>query len=310
MPDRTEILMIDPMPTPITQRLQTFFTTHSFSGIDELGDLAPRIRGVTTGGGSGLKPEIMAALPNLEVISVNGVGTDAIDLVEAKRRGIRVATTQGVLTNDVADMAMALMLDTLRGISTGDRFVRAGQWGKQPVPNSHTVTGKRLGIAGFGQIGGAIATRAAAFGMEIAYFNSRKREDSPYVFHDKLVDLARNVDVLVLAVSGGPRSKGIVNREVLDALGPKGFLINIARGSVVDEPELLAALQENRIAGAGLDVFAQEPHVPEAFFKLDNAVLQAHRASATVETRTAMGNLVIDNLVAYFNGQPLLTPVI
>jgi len=310
MTERPDILMIDPMPEAITQRLADRFTIHAFDDLDALKAIAGRIRGVTTGGGSGIKPEIMAALPALEVISVNGVGTDAIDLVEAKARGIGVATTQGVLTDDVADMAMVLMLDVMRGITTGDRFVRSGQWGKAPVPNATTITGKKLGIAGFGQIGNAIAKRAVSFGMEVAYFNSRKRDESPYLFHEKLADLASAVDVLVLAVSGGPRSKNMVNREILDALGPKGFLINIARGSVVDEAELISALQEGRIAGAGLDVFAAEPHVPEAFYALDNVVIQAHRASATVETRAAMGNLVVDNLIAHFDGKPLLTPVI
>ncbi|AOX20733.1 2-hydroxyacid dehydrogenase [Kozakia baliensis] len=310
MSSKPDILMIDPMPKPITERLEQHFTLHPYEFVAKLGDLAAKIRGVTTGGGSGLPREILDALPNLGVISVNGVGTDKIDLEECKRRKIRVATTQGVLTDDVADMALALLLDTLRGVVASDRFVRAGRWGKDPVPNSYAVKGKKLGIAGFGHIGKAIASRAAAFGMEIAYFNSRKQDDSAYPFYPEFKSLVEWADVLVLAVSGGPRSYHMVNKEIIEALGPKGFLINVARGSVVDEDELLSALKEGRLGGAGLDVFAHEPSVPEGFYGLDNVVLQAHRASATIETRNAMGNLVIDNLIAFFDGKPLLTPVV
>ncbi|CAI9120149.1 2-hydroxyacid dehydrogenase [Brytella acorum] len=307
---KPDILMIDPMPDDITQRLADHFTLHRYRGMDALGPVASSIRGVTTGGGAGLKPEIMAALPHLEIISVNGVGTDQIDLVEAKRRGIRVATTQGVLDDDVADMAIGLMIDVMRGISANDRFVRAGHWGKLPVPNSHALTGKKVGIVGFGQIGSIIAERADALRMAVAYYARHRKDGVSYPYFDSIVALADHVDVLILAVPGTPETRNMVNRAVIDALGPNGYLINIARGSVVDEPELVAALTEKRIAGAGLDVFVDEPHVPEALLALDNVVLQAHRGTSTVEVRTAMGHLVIDNLLAQFAGKPLLTPVI
>jgi len=311
MTRKTDILMIDPMSAEFNEQLGSPFHLHPFSTIEALGALAERIEGVTTGGGSGLPRPIMDALPNLKVISVNGVGYDKVDLDECRRRGIRLATAQGVLTDDVADMAIGLMLDTVRGITASDRFVRAGQWGKAPVPNSWTLKGKKLGIAGFGAIGKAVAKRAAAFDMTIAYFSSREQSDTPqYPFYPDLRVLTEWADVLVLCVSGGARSFHMIDREMLEALGPTGFLINVARGSVVDEAALLEALQTGAIRGAGLDVFEQEPRMDEAFWALDNVVLQAHRASSTVETRHAMGRLVFDYLAAFFQGKPLLTPVL
>lgn len=307
---KPEILLIDPVVPAVDAALRERFVLHQYEGIAALGDAAGRIRGVATGGGSGLAPDIMAALPMLEVISVNGVGTDRIDLVEAKRRGIGVATTQGVLTNDVADLGIALMLDVVRGVTSGDRFVRKGLWPTTPIPLERSITGKKVGIAGLGHIGQAIASRALAFGTEVAYFNRSRKTDSTLRYEPDLLSLATWSDILILVVPGGPATHNMVNRAVLDALGPNGFLVNVARGSVVDEQELLSALQEKRIAGAGLDVFAHEPAVPEAFFALENVVLQAHRASATQETRAAMGKLVVDNLYAHFDGKPLLTPVI
>jgi len=307
---KPEILMIDPVLPPIEAILREHFTLHRYESVETIGDAANRIRGVTTGGGSGLAPEIMAALPALEVISVNGVGTDKIDLKEAKRRNIGVATTQGVLTDDVADLAIALMLDASRGLTTGDRFVRDGKWPTTGVPLGQKVTGKRLGIVGFGHIGQAIAERAKGFRMDIAYFNRSEKPGASARYVPSLLQLAQESDILILVVPGGASTDRMVNREILDALGPKGILINVARGTVVDEPELLSALQEGRLGGAGLDVFAHEPNVPEAFFKLDNVVLQAHRASATIETRLAMGHLVANNIIAHFDGKPLLTPVV
>jgi len=311
MATKTDILMIDPMPASFNEQLGSPFNLHKFTTLEALGPLAERIEGVTTGGGSGLPRAIMDALPNLKVISVNGVGYDRIDLDECRRRQIRLATAQGVLTEDVADMAMGLMLDTMRGITTSDRFVRAGRWGHETVPNSWTLKGRKLGIAGFGAIGKAVAKRAAAFDMTIAYFSSREQSDTPqYPFYPDLRVLTEWADVLVLCVSGGARSFHMIDREMLEALGPTGFLINVARGSVVDEAALLEALQTGAIRGAGLDVFEQEPRMDEAFWALDNVVLQAHRASSTVETRHAMGRLVFDNLAAFFQGKPLLTPVL
>ncbi|MBR0560242.1 2-hydroxyacid dehydrogenase [Neokomagataea anthophila] len=310
MSTNADLLLIDSFPAPIDTRLKTLFTTHQFTTPQELSTIAPRIRGVATGGGSGLPLAIMDLLPNLEIISVNGVGTDQIDLAAAQARNIRVATTLGTLTDDVADMALSLMLSTLRNTVHNDDFVRSGQWSTQQPPLARTVRGRKVGIVGFGNIGQAIAHRATAFGVELAYFNSRPRPESTLRFEPNLLDLAQWADVLILAVSGGPRSANMINADVLKALGSNGILINIARGTVVDEAALLDALQKNIIAGAGLDVFQNEPTINPAFLSLRNTVLQAHQASATVETRTAMGNLMIDNLVAHFDGKPLLTPIL
>jgi len=308
--DRPDILLIDQLPDSVIERLSSAFTLHRYENLEALRPIAEKIRAVTTGGGPGVPPDIMAALPNLEVISVNGVGTDQIDLNEARRRKIGVATTTGLLSDDVADMAIGLMLAVKRQIVTNDRFVRSGEWAKKPVRLSHTIGGQKVGIAGFGHIGQAIAQRAAAFNTEIAYFNSRPRTESSFRFEPDLENLAAWCDILILAVSGGPRSANMVNAPILEALGPHGVLINISRGSVVDEDALISALREGTIAGAGLDVFQNEPNINDAFFTLENTVLQAHQASATQETRSAMGNLVVENLLAHFAGRPLLTPVI
>ncbi|AFW01530.1 dihydrofolate reductase [Gluconobacter oxydans] len=310
MSSRPDILAIDQFPPAIKERLKSLFTVHQYEGIEALSPYANKIRGVATGGGSGLPRPIMDALPALEVISVNGVGTDQIDLEDARQRKIGVATTLGTLTDDVADMAIVLTLAVMRETVLNDRLVREGKWPTQPLPLSRSVTKKRMGIAGFGHIGQAIAHRAAAFGMDLAYFNSRPRAESQLRFEPDLKALAEWSDVLVLAVSGGPRSANMVNAEILDALGPDGVLINIARGSVVDEAALLSALKQKRIAGAGLDVFQNEPNINPEFFTLENTVLQAHQASATIETRTVMGNLMVDNLVAHFEGKSLLTPIL
>lgn len=310
MSSRPGILTIDPILPFMKERLEQFFDLHPYTSLEELKVVAPVIRGITTGGGSGVPAAIMNALPNLEVVSVNGVGTDRIDLQEAKRRNIRVATTQGTLTDDVADMAVVLMMTVMRDVVNNDQFVRAGNWPNSSLPLSRSLTKKKAGIAGFGHIGQAIAKRVSAFGMEVAYFNSHAKPETAYRFEPDLKALAEWCDVLILAVSGGPRSANMINDDVLTCLGKNGVLINIARGTVVDEEALLVALKEKRIAGAGLDVFQNEPNVNPAFFTLPNTVLQAHQASATVETRTAMGNLVVENLIAYFTDGKLLTPVI
>ncbi|ACB94272.1 2-hydroxyacid dehydrogenase [Beijerinckia indica] len=306
---KPEILLIEPMLFEIENRLDHDYVVHRWQGRGTTLEAALRIRGIATGGATGVPAELMSSLPNLEIIAINGIGTDAVDLVEAKNRKIGVTTTPGLLTEDVADMALGLILCTLRGLPEADRFVRDDQWGKVSLPLAHTVTGKRLGILGMGRVGRAIAHRAAAFGMDIAYTDVARFEDVPQRYVATLHDLAHESDVLVVAASGGPASRHLVNRTILDALGPHGILINVARGSVVDEQALIAALEEGRLGGAGLDVFADEPHVPSALRLLQNVVLQPHRASATVETRLKMGTLVADNLAAHFAGKPLLTPV-
>jgi hydroxypyruvate reductase len=265
--------------------------------------IAPRIRAVATGGTLGLPRKFMDRLPVLEIIAINGIGTDAVDLEEARKRGVRVTTTPDVLTDDVADMAMTLLLAAYRRLCEGDRFVRAGRWPSAGLPVARRVTGKRLGILGLGRIGRAIARRAEAFSMPISYTDLRPAENVNYRFVSNLVELAGQVDALVVAASGGAGSKHLVDTAVLNALGPEGLLINIARGSVVDETALIAALAEGRLGGAGLDVFADEPRVPEALWGMEQVVLQPHRASATLETRADMGDVLVANLAAHFAGQ-------
>ncbi|MCB1782957.1 MAG: 2-hydroxyacid dehydrogenase [Alphaproteobacteria bacterium] len=258
----------------------------------------------------GVSARLIEALPNLEIIAQFGAGYDNIDLTAAKRRGVSVANTPDVLTDDTADVALFLMLNVARRAVEGDLFVRVGKWQSGArMPLSTSLSGKTVGVFGLGKIGRAIARRAAAFNMKIIYCSRAPKNDTPYVFYDNITDMARDCDFLVLACAGGEGTKNVVDYKVLSALGPKGFLINIARGSVIKEDDLLIALRNREIAGAGLDVFAQEPHVPEEMIKMDNVVLSPHVGSATVETRAKMGQLVVQNLLAHFNGEPLLTPV-
>ncbi|MBP2299734.1 2-hydroxyacid dehydrogenase [Azospirillum picis] len=311
---KPEILLIDPMMPAIEAALDAAYTVHRLSAAADrdrlIAEVGPRVQAVVTGGGSGVKNAVVDACPKLGIITINGVGTDAVDLEHARRRGVRVTNTPDVLTDDVADLAIGLVIATSRRMALADRFVRSGRWPDGKLPLARKVSGKRMGILGLGRIGEAIARRAAAFGMDIAYTNRKPRNDVPYRFVASPLELARDSDILVVAASAGPDARNMVGRAMLDALGPEGILVNVARGSVVDEPELLAALTEGRLGGAGLDVFADEPHVPEEFFGLDNVVLQPHQASATIETRTAMGQLVLDNLAAFFAGRPLPTAVV
>lgn len=307
-----DIALIGALPASCEVRLTAGFTLHRISaGIhaSELGPIAGVVRGLVTGGVAGASRAVMEALPRLEIIAINGIGTDAVDLAYALARGIQVTVTPDVLTEDVADLAMGLLIATARRICLADRFVRAGLWGRQVLPLATKISGKRLGILGLGRIGRAIARRADGFGMQIAYTDLHRMPDVPWRHEPSLPALARWADMLVVAAAAGPASHGLVDADVLEALGPEGLLVNVARGSIVDETALVAALQQGRLGAAGLDVFTDEPHVPEALWTMDNVVLQPHRASATVETRIAMGNLVAANLEAHFAGRPLPTPV-
>ena len=312
---KPEILLIEPMLAQIEQKLDQNYVVHRlFESNDSktfLAQVGPRIRGVATGGVSGVSPTIFGALPNLEIIAINGIGTDAVDLRKAKANGVRVTTTPDVLTDDVADLGMALLLAASREVCVGDRFVRGGQWVRRAsLPLARKVSGKRLGIFGMGRIGRAIARRAEPFDLKIAYTDLKAFADLTYDFEPDAMALAARSDFLVIAAAGGEQSRGAIGHAELNALGPDGILINVARGSVVDEDALIAALAQRRIGGAGLDVFVDEPNVPSVLLGLDNVVLQPHRASATVETRVAMGELVLENLAAYFAGKPLKTPVV
>jgi hydroxypyruvate reductase len=293
--------------------LQSEFTCHKFFEAPDKKSFLEKhagVRGLATFGPLPVDGKLMDALPKLEIISNFGVGVDAINLDDAKSRGIIVTNTPDVLNDCVADTALALVLMTLRKFPQSEVYLRAGKWAASgPYPLTTSAGGKTLGILGLGRIGEAIAKRAAACGMKIRYHNRRKK-DVAYPYDPDPVTLARNSDVLMVVTPGGPETQRMINEKVLDALGPEGHLVNIARGSVVDEPVLLRYLQEKRIAGAGLDVFADEPRVPPAFFALDNAVLLPHVGSATVETRKAMGDLQVENLRRHFSGQPALTRVV
>jgi len=311
---RPALLLTQPFAAPIEAALEADYDVHRLHTAQDrngfVGKIGAGIRAVVTGGAFGLPRDLMDSLPALEIVSISGIGTDAVDLVQARARGVRVTTTPGVLTDDVADMAMGLILATQRRLCTGDRFVRAGRWPTERLPLARKVTGKRLGILGLGRVGRAIARRAVGFEMAVAYSDLRAFDDVSYRFVASVEQLAAEVDVLVVAASGGPRSQGLVGTRVLDALGPDGTLINVARGSVVDEPALIAALGDGRLGGAGLDVFADEPHVPEALRRCENVVLQPHHASATLETRLAMGEIILANLAEHFAGRSPPTAVV
>ena len=269
--------------------------------------------GLVTSAAVGADAALIGALPKLRVISSFGVGLDKLDLAAAAQRGIAVGTTPDVLNDCVADLAFGLMLDAARGMSAADRYVRSGAWrgagspATAPFPLGRKVSGAKLGIVGLGRIGRTIARRAAGFEMDVRYHSRRPVPEVHHLHEPSLVELARWADYLVLIAAGGPSTRHMVNAEVLDALGPRGFLVNVARGSVVDEAALVRALVDRRIAGAGLDVFEREPDVPGELFALDNVVLLPHIASATEETRQAMADRVCDNLDAFFRDGSLLS---
>lgn len=279
------------------------------AGVAALADRAAEVRGIASSARVAVTAALIDALPNLQVIANFGVGYDNVDVARARARGVVVTNTPDVLTDCVADLAMGLVIDVARGVSAGDRFVRSGQWLKGARPFMAKVSGRRLGIVGLGRIGRAIAHRALAFGLEIRYHGRTQQRDVPYGFEPELAALAHWSDFLVVAASGGESTRGLISRAILDALGQDAYLVNVARGSIVDEAALVEALCEGRIAGAALDVFADEPRVPEALLSLDNVVLTPHIASGTRETRAAMGQLVLDNLEAFFRTGRALTPV-
>jgi hydroxypyruvate reductase len=266
------------------------------------------IEGLATSAPVGASTGLLEALPALKVISCRGIGFDKIDLDLARQRGIQVSGTPDVLTDCTADLALGLLIDVARDISASDRFVRAGRWRTGKYRLTTHVSGKRLGIVGFGKIGRAVARRAAGFAMEVRYANRNPVEGVPYGYETTLEKLARWADFLLVAVPGGTATHHLISRSVLEALGPGGFFINISRGTVVDQDALVTALSNGTVAGAGLDVFADEPNVPEVLLRLDNVVLTPHIGSGTVETRKAMEDLVLANLEAFFRSGRVLTP--
>lgn len=270
---------------------------------------AADVEAVVTAGNVGLSAAQMARLPALRLIAVNGVGVDAVDLAEAAWRGIAVTTTPDVLSQAVAEMALALALAVGRQVAEGDRFVRAGAWsagGKLGLASS--VLDRRAGILGYGRIGRRLADLLRGLGMQVSYTARHERPDAPDSFCPDAAALAGACDLLFVTAAGGDQTRGLVDAAVLEALGPEGIVVNVARGPVVDAAALAAALQSGAIAGAGLDVFDDEPHVPPALLAAPNCVLTPHIGSATVQARRAMAQLVLDNLAAHFAGRPLPTP--
>jgi hydroxypyruvate reductase len=307
-----EILAVANLPPFLLEPLQAKYVVHPRLHETDpaaFAKVAPNIRAIQASGESKVGAELIAQLPALEVISVMGVGYDGIDVAAAKARNVVVTHTPDVLNDDVADLAIALMLAWARQIGRADRFVRAGEWAQGPLPLGRKMSGARLGIVGMGRIGQAIAHRAQAFGMQIAYTARSAKPELPLPYFPSAATLAANSDFLVLITPGGAGTRKLVDAEVLRALGPNGCVVNVARGSVIDEAALVEALQAGTIAGAALDVFESEPSVPQALREMDNVVLTPHIGSATAHTRRAMADLAFRNLDAKLSGEPVPTPV-
>lgn len=307
------VLIIAPVMDYLTDKLEQTFTVHKLFQVTDHAEFFAKqgqnIKGIVTRGDIGVSNEVLALLPEVQIISIFGVGTDAVDLATTHERNIIVTTTPGVLTDDVADTALGLIIATSRRLCLADKFLRAGQWPHSTLPLSSKVTGKRLGVFGMGQIGQAIARRAAGFDMQIAYTDKAHNETLPYQYVPDLMSLASQSDILVVAISGGKDSAGLVNKTIFAAMPNHAILINIARGSMVNQDDLIFALQQQNIGGAGLDVFADEPNVPQALIEMDNVVLLPHIASATTETRIQMSDIVFSNILAYFSGEKAPTAI-
>ncbi len=308
---KPQVLQLNPLLIPaINDKLAALYTVHKLFEIADkdawLRDHGAAVSAVVTGGHTGISQAMLAQLPGVKVVAVNGVGTDAVDLGYCRARGLPVTATLGALTEDVADLAIGLLIAACRNLCAGDRFVRDGQWELHPqpsaIPLARRFSGMRVGIVGMGRVGRAVALRAVAFGCTIRYTDLRSMDDVPHLFVPQLVDLARNSDALILCAAADS-AEGIVNAAVLDALGPRGFLVNVARGRLVNEDDLGEAVASGRIAGAGLDVFVDEPRVPLALRQSGRVTLQAHRASATWETRTAMGEMVLASIAQALAGE-------
>jgi lactate dehydrogenase-like 2-hydroxyacid dehydrogenase len=308
---KRQILQLNPILIPeINEHLASDYMVHKYFEISDkeawMKENAKNIEAVVTGGHTGISQEMLEKLPALKVVAINGVGTDAVNLEYCRSRALPVTATLGALTEDVADLAIGLLISACRNICSVDRFVRDGQWPLYPQPNAiplaRRFSGMRLGIVGMGRVGRAVANRASAFGCPISYTDLKAMSDVPHRFVSNLIDLANDSDALVLCAAAD-KAEGIINAEVLDALGPKGFLVNVARGRLVNEADLTKAISEGRIAGAGLDVFVDEPNVPTELRQSEKVTLQAHRASATWETRAAMAHMVLASIQEAFAGQ-------
>ncbi|KKB06711.1 2-hydroxyacid dehydrogenase [Devosia geojensis] len=299
--------LLDSCEAAIAER----FTVHKLHEARDkaalIAEVAPKVRAIAGGNVDG---KLMDALPKLEIIANFGVGYDTIDTAAAKARNIRVTNTPNVLNDAVAEMTVGLMIALARRIPQGDRYVREGKWPSGTFGLFSELTGKTAGILGLGRIGKEIATRLTAMKMRIVYHGRHRQEGVPYVYYSDLADMARDSDWLVIVAPGGQGTQGIVSRTVLEALGAQGMLVNVARGTLVDEAAMLEMLQSGALGGAALDVFENEPNIRDGFMRLDNVVLAPHQGSATHQTRQAMGALVVANLDAHFAGDPLPSAVV
>jgi lactate dehydrogenase-like 2-hydroxyacid dehydrogenase len=310
----TDILAVDPLPPTVLAGVTDLFTLHQLSAAADaetfFAEVGPRVRGLARGGHAHIDRALIQRLPQLEIIASFGVGYDGIDLVAAAERGVVVTNTPDVLTEEVADTALGLLLMTVRELSAAEQYLRAGRWRAEgPYRLSPSLRDRTVGIVGLGRIGMAIARRLDAMNVPVVYHSRRARADAPYRHYESLHAMATDADVLVVIVPGGNATKHLVNASILEALGPDGIFINVGRGSVVDEAALVRALKDGSIRAAGLDVFASEPNVPAELIALPNAVLLPHVGSASVHTRNAMGQLVVDNLKSWFHDGRPLTPV-
>lgn len=313
--EKAEILLIGAAKPTIVGGLEPAFIVHRPIEAKDpealLKEIAPRVRGIAVAyTANRIDGAFMSRFPKLEIVASFGVGYDHVDAKWAGEHGIVVTNTPDVLNEEVADTALGLLLCTLREFPQADRYLRAGKWLKAGYPLSQaTLQGRTVGVVGMGRIGKAIGRRLEAFGVPVVYHSRNPQAGVSYKYYPKLVDMARDVDTLMVIVPGGAATKNLIDAEVLKALGPNGVLINMARGSVVDEPALIKALKDRTIFSAGLDVFVNEPQVPQELIDMDHIVLFPHLGSASAATRQAMDQLVVDNLKAWFAGKPPLTPV-
>ena len=309
------VLATGPLMRLVMQQLDTAYMVHRLWEADDpdvlIAEIGDRVEAIAVGPHTPVDEALMRRLPNLKIVSNFGVGYDTVDAIWASQNGVYVSNTPDVLTEEVADTTLGLMLMTVRRLSESERYLRAGRWESEgPFPLTHaSLRDRRVGIVGLGRIGKAIARRLDAFRAPVVYHGRTEQADVPYGYHASLVELARDVDILVAVIPGGADTNGLIDMEVFDALGPDGIFINVGRGSIVDEPAMIRALQEGRIHSAGLDVFADEPHVPQALIDMEHVVLLPHVGSASIHTRNQMGQLVVDNIHSYFETGRPITPV-
>jgi hydroxypyruvate reductase len=311
---KPELLVTAPIYAPTLAELEQEYTVHRLWTAPDrealLRRVANGVRGVVTGGLVGCSRELMDALPRLEIVACFGNPRGTVDLARARERGIVATNTPDSISAAVADLAVGLMIAVMRRICASDRYVRAGKWREGPAPVGRDLGGKTCGVVGLGKIGSNIARRAEAFGMTACYHTRHPKDGAPYAYYPDLGTLAKVSDCLILACPLTAETRGLVDARILDALGPDGFLVNVARGPVVNQSALIAALKEQRIAGAGLDVFWDEPNVPEELLGMDHVVLQPHMGSSMVEIREERGRKLLANLRAHFAGRPVLTPMV